>query len=114
MRPAERAKLAGDEAKKLSSLVRGSQVVQLLQQPLPAEPTAAQQAVLASCSTRLQHLSDILPEDPSNSSSAATLAQLLKRVLNCRAVHSAGVLLAMLQQQQPQPQRLPAALESHQ
>jgi hypothetical protein len=107
MRPAQRVKQAEEAASKLSSLVHSSRVTQLLQQPLPAQPTAAQQAVLASCSKSVQQLLTFLPQHTDSSLRIAVLLQLLRGVLRHQAVHSAGLLLAWLQQQ---PQQLAAAL----
>lgn len=109
MRPAQRARQAEDAASKLSSLVRSPQVAQLLQQPVPAQPTAAQRAVLASCSSRLDLLYRAMPASLSSSSSGTeAFVQMLRRALGQQPTHSAGVLLAWLQQQ---PQQLAAALQ---
>uniref|UniRef100_A0A383VL02 Uncharacterized protein n=1 Tax=Tetradesmus obliquus TaxID=3088 RepID=A0A383VL02_TETOB len=114
MRPAQLASKAEDAASKLSRLVDSPQVVQLLQRPLPALPTAAQRAVLASCTSSLQQLLHALPDNPSNDSGRAALVELLRGVLRHQAVHCTGVLLVWLQQQQQQqqPQQLAAALLS--
>jgi hypothetical protein len=102
-------KPAEDAARKLSSLVCSPKVVHLLQQPLPAQLAAAHQAVIASCSIGLQQLFQALPTLPASHASGGTAAvlQSLRGVLRHQAAHSAGVLLAWLQQQ---PQRLAAAL----
>jgi hypothetical protein len=102
---------AEDAASKLSSLVRSSKVAQLLQRPLPAQPTAAHQAVLASCSNGLLQLLRALPDKLCRSGSptaSEASIQLLDSVLRHQAVHCAGVLLWWLQQQ---PQQLVAALQ---
>jgi hypothetical protein len=81
-------------------MLRSPKAVQLLQQPLPAQPTAAQRAVLASCSSSLQQLSIALSENPSTDSARSASVQLLQCVLCHQPVHSAGTLLVWLQQQQ--------------
>jgi hypothetical protein len=107
MRRAQRSNQAEDAASKLSSLLRSTQVAQLLQHPLPAQPTVLQKAVLSSCSNSLLQLHTALPETPNNSSSRSALLQQLSGVLRHQAVHSTGLLLAWMQQQ---PQQLVAAL----
>lgn len=103
MRPAQRAKKAEEAANKLSSLVCSPQVTQLLQQPLPPQPTAAQIAVLDSCSSSLFKLCNTLPDElPNTDAGRAAAVQLLRGVLRHHPVHSAGVLMVWLQQQQPQ------------
>jgi hypothetical protein len=97
MRPNQRVSQAEDVASKLSSLVRSPRVVQLLQGPLPTQPTAAQQAVLASCSSGLLQLLRALPEPPDNTADTAATIQVLSGVLRHQAVHSTGVLLSWLQ-----------------
>lgn len=103
------AKQAEDAASKLRNLVHRPQVVQLLQRPLPAAPTAEQQAVLASCSSTLQQLMLALTDSYNSRSGTESVVQVLRRTLRHQPVHSAGVLLAWLQQQ---PQQLAASLKS--
>uniref|UniRef100_A0A383WBJ7 Uncharacterized protein n=1 Tax=Tetradesmus obliquus TaxID=3088 RepID=A0A383WBJ7_TETOB len=103
------AKQAEDAASKLRNLVHRPQVVQLLQRPLPAAPTAEQQAVLASCSSTLQQLKLALTDSYNSRSGTESVVQVLRRTLRHQPVHSAGVLLAWLQQQ---PQQLAASLKS--
>lgn len=92
MRPAQRAKKAEEAANKLSSLVCSPQVTQLLQQPLPPQPTAAQIAVLDSCSSSLFKLCNTLPDElPNTDAGRAAAVQLLRGVLRHHPVHSAGV-----------------------
>lgn len=102
MQPSQLAKKAEDAASHLLSLLRSPQVAQLLQRPLPVHPTAAQQAVLASCSSSLLKLFAALPGRPNNESDRAAAIQLLRRVLRHQAVYNAGVLMAWLQQPQQQ------------
>lgn len=111
MRPAQRVKRAEDAASKLSRLVRSPQVVQLLQRPPPAQPTAAQQSVLVSYSKSLATLYTALPADgPNNDAGRAVVAQLLRAVLRHQPAQSAGLLMVWTQQQ---PQQLAAMLQSH-
>jgi hypothetical protein len=109
MQPALQTKQVEDAAIDLNSLVCSPRIERLLQRPLPARPTAAQQAALASCSDALRKLVMSLPQDFRNILDKGAMLALISSVLQHQAAYNIGVLLAWLQQQ---PQQLAAALQS--
>jgi hypothetical protein len=78
----------------LQGLLRDPTLVQLLQQPPPAEVDGQQHELLRRCYLALQHLEEILPE----SVGSGTAVQQLTGVLRHEAAHSAAVLMAWVQQ----------------
>jgi hypothetical protein len=101
MLPDRRGQLqALDAAQALQQLLATPSFSHLLQQPPPTQLTAGQAAVMATCSASLKQLELGLA-----SNGTAPTQQLLHALLNVKAVHKVGTLLAWLQQQ-PQPLQL--------
>jgi hypothetical protein len=92
---------AVDAASKLQELLLTPRLSQLLQQSPPAEPTADQWQLLASCSYALQDLENSLQQLQQSSSAAAAIgAEPLMSILLQRDVaHNAAALLSRTLQQ---------------
>jgi hypothetical protein len=85
---------AGSAACTLQRLLRDPRLVQLLQQPPPADLNEQQQLLLGPCCVALKQLEDFIPE----SVGSGTAVQQLSGVLRHEAAHSAAVLMAWVQQ----------------